>query len=226
MSYQDYTILFFSMSYLLFFALLWLSKEKRGLRLFDAKGLVSNPRMLIVLQIGGIILFGTLPFLSNHPSSFVLYTSAAIASPTTSITLLLMILLIIISPRIAETKYKEVLGNVSANTSLGNIFIIPYFIIRILFICVYESWFRGYLLNDCITSFGAVLAILLNVCLYTLLHLVNGKDEVIACIPFGLLLCCLCIWQGAAWPAIVIHLALTVPYEISFLRKIRTIKMM
>ncbi len=101
-------------------------------------------------------------------------------------------------------------------------FIVGYFFIRILFICAYESWFRGYLLHDCITSLGEPLAILLNVSLYTLLHVVNGKEETLACIPFGLLLCGLCIWQGAGWPAVVIHLTLTITYETSFIRKLKT----
>lgn len=95
-----------------------------------------------------------------------------------------------------------------------------YFFVRIIFICTYEIWFRGFLLHDCIINFGVPLAILMNVSLYTLLHVVNGKEETPACIPFGLLLCSICIWQGTAWPAVVIHLALTISYEISFLRKI------
>lgn len=222
MNYQGYTISYYFISYLLFFALLWLSKEENGNRLVDKNGLISNPRILIVLHIGGIILFGVLPFLSNHPSSSVLYDRSALRSLPAWITLLLMILLILRVPRIAKTKFREVESIAHVHSSLSTVFIIVYFFMRILFICAYETWFRGYLLKDCITSFGEPLAVLLNVSLYTLLHVVNGKDEVLACIPFGLLLCSLCIWQGEAWPAIVIHLALTIPYEISFIQEIKT----
>lgn len=88
-----------------------------------------------------------------------------------------------------------------------------------IYLCL-RSWFRGYLLNDSIHDSGLALAIFINVIFYSLLHIVNGKDEVIACIPFGILLCCLCIWQGAVWPAIFLHLALTVPYEMRCLKKI------
>ncbi|MEP6711488.1 MAG: CPBP family intramembrane glutamic endopeptidase [Ferruginibacter sp.] len=219
MSCKYYLILFYSISYLLFALLLWLSKAKQGLRLFDDKGLVSNPAMLVVLHIGGIILFGFVPFIFDHSYSFVLYRSDTMDNPSTWVTLLLFILLLFVSPRIAEKKYGKSAANFRADAFPEIKFILVYFIIRILFICVYESWFRGYLLNDSIISLGPALAILLNVTLYSLLHIVNGRDEVIACIPFGILLCCLCIWQGAVWPAIFIHLALTVPYEIRFLRK-------
>ncbi len=134
------------------------------------------------------------------------------------------IVFIIISQRIAEKKYRGILHNAPLNTALSNEFIIAYFFIRILFICAYESWFRGYLLNASVISFGVPLAIILNVSLYTLLQMANGKEETVACIPFGLLLCILCIWCGAVWPSIIIHLALTIPYEISFTQKLKTYK--
>ena len=224
MTDYSYTILFYSTSYLLFFALLWLSKKKKGIRLFDENGFASNPRLLIILHIGGIILFGMLPSLLNHVSSFELYNIVALENLSTWITVLVAIVFIIISPRIAEKKYREMVYNAPLNTALSNEFIIVYFFARISFICAYESWFRGYLLNDSVICFGAPLAIILNVSLYTLLHMANGKVEMVACIPFGLLLCILCIWQGAVWPSIIIHLALTIPYEISFTQKLKTYK--
>jgi membrane protease YdiL (CAAX protease family) len=219
---MGYSVVFYSISYFLFFLLLVISKKTKGLRLFDEDGLVPNPRMLILLHIGGIVLFGAIPFLSDHASAFVLFKNVAVWEPFTSIIVLLVILLLFISPRLAEKKYRKFSDNTNRPVSPGTKFIIFYFLVRILFICFYESWFRGFFLNDCIATFGVGWAIVLNVCLYAVLHIVNGKEEVIACFPFGVLLCCLCIWQGASWPAIALHLALTVPYEMSFLKKINT----
>jgi membrane protease YdiL (CAAX protease family) len=198
--------------------LLWLSKAKQGLRLFDDCGFVANPPMLILLHAGGIILF-LFPLLFSHFNSFVLFSNNDFESPAAWVTIICFLLLLFISPKIAQKKYSKSAGNVLRGKLPGMKFIILYFIVRILFICVYESWFRGYLLSDSTSSMGWVLAVLLNISLYAFLHIVNGKDEVIACFPFGILLCCLCTWQGAVWPAIVLHLALTVPYEISLLRK-------
>ncbi len=217
---MSYSVVFYSIGYFLFFLLLLISKKKKGLRLFDEDGLVSNPRMLILLHIGGIVLFGAVPFLFDHAAAFVLFKNIAAGQPLTWMILLLVVALLFISPRLSEKKHRKFLDSAAHPGSPDKKFIITYFLVRILFICFYECWFRGFFLNDCIATFGIGWAIVLNICLYAILHIVNGKDEVIACFPFGLLLCCLCIWQGAVWPAIALHLALTVPYEMSFLKKI------
>ena len=217
-----YSMFFYSISYFLFFLLLWISKKKKGLRLFDDDGLVSNRRLLIFLHIGGICLFGVMPFLADPAPSFAFFDSKSAWTPLKSIIVLLVILLLFISPRLAEKKYRTFFENAEYTGFPGKKFIVSYFLVRILFIFFYECWFRGYLLNDSIAAFGMGWAIALNVCLYAVLHWVNGKDEVIACVPFGLLLCFLCIWQGAVWPAIALHLALTIPYETSFLKRLKT----
>jgi len=218
---QAYGILSYFISYLLFFGLLWLSKEKRGNKLLDEIGPVTNPCMLIMLHIGGILLLGILPiYFLNHHSLIVFGKSVAADTLPTELTGLFVILFIIIAPILAERKYSQVAGNAPVSTSFSILFITSYFLVRILFLFAYETWFRGYLLTDCINSFGIPVAIFLNVGLYTLLHIINGKDEMLACIPFGLLLCSLCIWLGAAWPAIVLHIAFTVPYETHLVRKI------
>jgi membrane protease YdiL (CAAX protease family) len=218
---QDYYILIYSASYTLFFGLLWLSKVKKGNRLADENGPVTNRRMLIVLHIGGILLFGILPgYFLNHHSLIVFGKSFSADTLPTELTGLFAILFMIIAPILAERKYSQVPAIKPVHTSFSILFIVSYFLVRILFICAYETWFRGYLLTDCIKSFGIPVAIFLNVGLYTLLHTVNGKDEMLVCIPFGLLLCSLCIWLGAAWPAIVLHLAFTIPYEVRLVQKI------
>jgi membrane protease YdiL (CAAX protease family) len=121
---------------------------------------------------------------------------------------------------IAEKKYILMKVNQSGGSSFSAGFITNYFFVRILFLCAYETWFRGYLLTDCINNLGIPFAIILNIILYSLLHYVNGKQEMRACVPFGLLLCGLCIWIGAAWPAILVHIALAVSYEAHLVKKI------
>jgi membrane protease YdiL (CAAX protease family) len=55
--------------------------------------------------------------------------------------------------------------------------------------------------------------------LYTLLHAPAGKKEMIACIPFGAILCGVCIWVNAVWPAMLLHVALSMTYEINLVQK-------
>jgi membrane protease YdiL (CAAX protease family) len=216
---QIYKVVGYSISYLMFFAFLWISKKKRANRFVDEQGITVNPNVVIMVHIAGILVFGLLP---------LFYASRV--TPTNSIdfnklpgrvTLLLSFVMLPVSLRIAERKYQEAIQNRPLNNTISNASLSLYFIVRILFICAYEAWFRGYLLSHSISYFGAPVAILLNIVLYSLLHTVNGRDEFWACIPFGLLLCGLCIWQGAAWPAMILHLTMTVPFEISFIRKLQ-----
>lgn len=221
---NEYTtvILFHAITYLPFFFLLWRAKRKSGLRLFDEKGLAANLTVLIELQLAGIFLFGILPFFFKHPGSFVFLKGIDIANPSTWISIFLVIVSIIIAPKILDKKLRT-LPVVHLSSLPSAAFSAAYFIIRILFIVAYECWFRGFFLLDSIEGFGIFWAVVLNLCLYAILHIVNGKDEAIASIPYGLLLCALCIWQGAVWPAVVVHLALTIPYELGFVRKLRLI---
>lgn len=92
--------------------------------------------------------------------------------------------------------------------------------IRVMHLAAYETYFRGYLLTELLPS-GLAAAILLNTGLYALLHCLSPAKEFAACVPFGALLCILCFWLNAAWPAVVIHLALGVSYESALLFKPR-----
>jgi membrane protease YdiL (CAAX protease family) len=215
-------LVFYVLSFLFFLILQRIAKEKQGLRLFDERGLAANLPILIFLHVGGILLFGLLPLLCDHPGAFIFIDIDAVGKLSTWVAILLFILSLIITPRILEKKIRDLPDNPFAHNAAGVSFYLIYFFLRIVFIGVYECWFRGYLLTDSIFSFGIVWAVVINIGLYAILHLVNGRDEVIACFAYGLLLCSLCIWQGAVWPAVVIHLALTIPYEFGFLRKRKT----
>ena len=207
--------------YSLFFSFLWLSKEKRVNRLFDNEGFTDHPALLILFHMAGVLILGCAPFLSGHEYSYLpVQTNAWLMI---IVTIVLVILCIIVSNKLASKKFQQLSQTCSLDLP-GNYMITGYFMIRIVFICTYEIWFRGFLLNYGIENIGILPAVLVNVGLYTLLHMVNGKDEMISCIPFGLLLCYVSVWQGSPLPAIAIHLALTISYEFSFIRKIKTLQ--
>lgn len=112
-------------------------------------------------------------------------------------------------------KKQESTGNLGR---LSSRFFISYFIVRALFLFSYELWFRGFLLFDCMRWFGIPLAVLINVVLYLLVHIFNGKKEVLACIPFGLLVCFFSLIFNSAWPAILLHIGFSLVYELHFYR--------
>jgi membrane protease YdiL (CAAX protease family) len=218
---QSHSIFVYSAGYIFFFFLLSIGKVKKGIRLLDEKGPVENRSMLLILHTGGILLLGILPvFFSTHKPLEIIWGNNATYNFQIITISILMVLLVVVSPVLAEKKYKKLTFRGSIHHSLSTSFVLSYFFIRILFICSYEMWFRGYLLTDCINSMGVSSAVLLNIFLYALLHTVNGKEEVLACIPFGLILCSLSIWTGAVWPSVLLHLALTLPYENRLVKKI------
>ncbi|MBS1935046.1 MAG: CPBP family intramembrane metalloprotease, partial [Bacteroidetes bacterium] len=88
-----------------------------------------------------------------------------------------------------------------------------YFTLRILFLVVYECFFRGILLVACISCFGVSQAIVINILLYAGIHIINGREQVIASVPFGFALCMLCISWQSVWPATLLHPALSVTHE-------------
>lgn len=220
MTDEDYIMLSYATSYLMYFALLFFSSLHQSNRLFYKNGFANNLVLLLILHICGIFLFGIVPYFSNHLSSAVFFAGQKMETWSTWLSIILIFFILIISPGLARREYNANKTYVANTTCLNSFFITFYFIIRILFIIAYEMWFRGFLLNDSIAAFGSLTAVLLNVSLYTIIHIVNGKKEVLSCIPFGLLLCYLCIWQGAVWPAIAIHLSLTISYEVSMTNNI------
>jgi hypothetical protein len=206
--------------YLVFFLLTFLSKKNKSNKLFTNNGTVSNSANLIALQIAGIIWLGAVPPVFSGTSLItVIFTKAEPGLLQT------MVLLFFIGITVWFALYQSAKdfsrfvysGNNLAIFSGG--FAISYLVTRIFFLFVYEAWFRGLLLFTCIAYMGIPLAVAVNIVLYTLLHAFSGKKEMLSCIPFGMLLCGLSIWFGAAWPAIMLHLALAIAYETNLLLK-------
>ena len=204
-----------------FFILSWLAKSNDGNKLLDEKGTVRNPGTLIGLQIGGILWLGLVPFFIFK------YSLNEIVFGTTTpniLSLVIFFALIIAVVFVAYTQSKKTIEELQnrelAINILNTSFIVRYLVARFIFLCVYEIFFRGYLLSDSIDQLGIASAITINIILYALVHIFSGKKEIIGCIPFGLALCAVTILFKAVWPAIVLHLALSFTFEISSINRI------
>lgn len=75
----------------------------------------------------------------------------------------------------------------------------------ILYLAGYEYLFRGFFLFSCYEAFGLWPAIVINISLYSALHLPKGLKEATAAIPFGVLICYLTIESGSIFPAVFLH---------------------
>jgi len=91
--------------------------------------------------------------------------------------------------------------------------IILYFFLRIVFLLMYEWFFRGLLLISFSDWLNISPAIAINILLYVLIHGHKSKKEMIGCIPLGLLLCVFTIWWQSIWPAIIFHLQIVIINE-------------
>ena len=76
----------------------------------------------------------------------------------------------------------------------------------------YEFMFRGFLLQACL-PLGTVNAIIINIILYSLLHLNKGWQEAVGAIPFGLVLCLVTIYSGTLIASFIVHTILSVSTE-------------
>jgi hypothetical protein len=212
----NHLILYFIV-YGIFFLILLVSKYKRGYRLADERGIVSNKLQLSLMQIAGIILLGIVPAISGHVSmTQVILGNNSWTNVASVISILMVIASIYIAPWAAQQKFGRTPD--ATGRLFDHNFLVTYFSLRVLFLFSYECWFRGFLLTACRETWGIEAAIFINIALYALLHSVNGKSEMKGCVPLGILLCIMCIWAEAAWPAIVVHIAIAVSYEIRLVR--------
>lgn len=204
----------FIISIVIFTLVLLTAYRRDSLRLLNADSDVRSPLLLILLNVTGILVFGLLP---------LLYYTLPEMLPAELTTLQwlslggLVLLTSCFAYFIADKDLRKNVVNVNP-AILKSGFLSLYFTVRITFIATYEIWFRGFFLFFCIESFGTATAVAINVALYVLLHAVNGKREMLSCIPFGILLCAVAVWFESPLPAVLIHLALTVPYDVQFVR--------
>jgi len=98
-----------------------------------------------------------------------------------------------------------------ASSSLPSVLL--YASLRSAFLVSYEWFFRGLLLWSLALWLGPIWAVLINISLYTLMHIHKNKNELIGCIPFGLLVCVFTLWWQSLWPAIIFHLEITMIHE-------------
>lgn len=208
----------FLISYTSFFLLLLLAKKCSANRIVTDDGSLVTSPLLLWLHLAGIVLFGVVPFYFRAGLKPDFFTPESRLQAATVFSLVVFGFTCWLAPQLSR---KQVMSS-SGNAAPTLFYLFTYFFLRTLFIAAYEIWFRGFLLQSSTQAIGFTYAIGLNLVLYTFLHTVNNKCEMLLCLPFGALLCILCNWQGTVWPAVLIHLALTLGYEFVLVRKCLT----
>ncbi len=213
------TLLIYLSSYFLFFLINKKSIREGTQRLFDERGnFTSKPTKLIQSHLLGAFILGIIPFLMTKRSVTNLFDDITTVHPLiTTFYFITFIALIVVAFKQSNYFHNRKEKSEKA-LRLSMLFFITYFLIRALYLFSYELWFRGGFLVETKSSLGLPLAILANVFLYVLLHMFNSKKEILACIPFGIITCLFCFFFNSAWPAILMHIAFSLIYEINYYR--------
>lgn len=95
-----------------------------------------------------------------------------------------------------------------------------YLLARLFYILVYEMYFRGFLLWFSLAYVSLPVAIALNLVLYLIAHYPCEQKILLGCIPMCIVLCLINYWSSSVYPAILVHIALTMPYEMILGQKI------
>jgi hypothetical protein len=217
---QTTNIILYILCYVAFFAFGWLCKINGCHRLINDDGVfTSKPVKLIGAHLFGMFLLVLIPvILQNHSALKVLMANKTPDAFLILLYVLIFTLVLIIAFKQSKYNYEKGTRLSENFTHLSSNFFIYYFITRALFLFAYELWFRGFLLFDCISWIGVPLAVFVNLSLYVLVHIFNSRKEILACIPFGILVCFLSILFNAVWPAIILHIGFSLVYELSIYR--------
>ncbi len=179
-----------------------------------------NSNLFIYLQLVGIILFGTIPFLYSlyyfSHTSYVLINSSQV-NYTLIFAIPLMTIVLLINKKLAERPshnrhYPQI--NINSKSKLyGNI------ILWILYILAYEFTFRGVLLFEAIKVWGIIWSIAINIIIYAISHIPKGKLEALGAAPLGFIFCLISIITHSFWTAFLIHLTIAISNDVFCLRE-------
>ena len=202
-----------AISYTMLFLLCLLAWKMKSENLASPKVLNGNWLLLHIRHSGGILIMTGLPvLLPVVPVRVFLWPQSVDHLQTlTLMTAALIILMLVIKNREGLTIKKPLYQKGSSFQAILHIFL------RSSFLVSYEWFFRGCILFSCIDLFGTIPALIINLVLYALIHSFNGKKEMYGSVPFGLMLCLFTMWYQSVWPAILLHLLLSLSYESSFL---------
>lgn len=196
----------------LLFAEVW-AKSKKSQQLSDA---IKGTRQMAVLNrkhLSGIFVFAiSCWYFSSLPDSNIQLFEPALTNEWSYIFLMLLITAVMAG-------YKSA-ANISAKQfafPINAVSAAMYLLIRTLFLILYECFFRGVLLFILINDSGVLFAIVVNLILYVLVHYQSSRKQIIGCLPFGLLLCIVTLANNSVWPAVLIHLALAMSYDIKLI---------
>lgn len=197
-----------------FIAYFIISYAYKALNLRNLESALLTKKGLLLINIKhslGILFFGVIIYLIIPEYNYLINT-LEIPELNTS---LLILVIALISALLALKSVKKNLNNNTENSYYNLYHARYYFPIRTIFLLSYEFFFRGVLFFNLLELQGLFIAIMISTLLYVIIHIFDTKEEIIGAIPFGIILCLFSFFTNSIWAAFIIHMALSVVYEVS-----------
>jgi hypothetical protein len=91
-----------------------------------------------------------------------------------------------------------------------------------MYLFSYEWLLRGPLLDELVSVTGVYAGVAINTIIYSLIHIVKGRKEMIASIPVGIILCSITLYMGSFLAAFIFHVVFALTYEYTTLYRLST----
>jgi len=165
--------------------------------------------LLNIKHLAGIFLFGIGFWVYRKDFDFLIINSGL----NNAISNIFLLIIVIASGFVSMQSAKKGLSELDNLSFARREDQLLYFSVRLPFLFIYELFFRGVLLHSSLLYTNLVIAIFINLLLYTLIHSFNSKKEIIGCVPFGIILCLFSYYTNSIWPAFLIHATLSFTHE-------------
>lgn len=206
----------YAICYSIYFAQLLVVQSSNSQQLVNAAGKpAAQPGKLLWLHAAGICWLGLVPLALSSP---VHDTLTANGSPGFGL-MGAFLAALLLAVYLGATDARKFMLAPTLKPAYTTSFYKRYFLLRIPFLICYELFFRGHLLFVNTANIGLAGALLADVLLTVFLHLFSGKKWMLGCIPFSLASCIINVQAHAVWPSILLHLALSLSFEITVLHK-------
>ena len=172
---------------------------------------------VIYQRLIGVLIFGVIPILIAFCLNIDL-ASIGLTFENKSPTLMWMIIfsLLCVSINILACKepdHLEMYPQIRTPLPWSKGLLFTSAITLVLYTLAYEIMFRGFLLFSCEKEMDIISAIIINISIYSLVHIPKGWKETIGALPMGFALCAFTIKSGNIWFAVVVHSALALSSE-------------
>jgi membrane protease YdiL (CAAX protease family) len=178
----------------------------------NTTGITSELRMFLFRKLSGFIFLGVMPsilYFSMNKGAFArfgfsyTYILDNIFIITGMVTLIAILLFF-------RHRKNPALNTLQIKTNRWSSTLMIFDILGwSLYLLAYEFLFRGILLFECNDHFGFLPAVVINVAIYSAIHMVNGKEQAVGAIFFGAVACYLTLHTGTIWIAFFMHIALS-----------------